>query len=321
MRQLTPIEQRIVWTRFERQSDKDVLMAMARWFCWRADGRQVRFTVKQLVLRSGLRRRTVERALERLEADWWIEVTSRLNRRPTTYAIVLHRLATADPDEVTMVDAVIGRPPEWRSKRPFDRQSGGRTAQWRSKNRPDFEKVADLGSVGAVRTSTSTSPAEEDRHSGGRPEHPGVSAFLEWARVTYPQHANGAQLELDGDRRRHVVHVLLEHYGRTRLEQMAVVCWTIEGDGDPESHATWIARGDRSLYVLKHKAAFLERVVVGAQQLTLGPLMERPLSQKEIDDARLIRTRAYGGCPHEPRCTREVDCVREIALSRRVAAC
>ncbi len=145
-----------------------------------------------------------------------------------------------------------------------------------------------------------------------------MSTFLEWLRVTYPQHAKGAHLELEGHRRRYVVHGLLERYGRERLEQMAVVCWTIEADGDPESHATWIATSDRSLFVLKHKAAFLERVVVGAQQLNLGLMVK--LSEREIQDAKDLRTRVYlGRCPHDPACADWKECVREIALARHVS--
>ncbi len=137
--------------------------------------------------------------------------------------------------------------------------------------------------------------------------------------MTYPQHAKGARLEIEGHRRRYVVHGLLERYGRERLEQMAVLCWTIEADGDPESHATWIAtKSDRSLYVLKHKAAFLERVVVGAQQLNFGPMVK--LSEREITEAKDIRNRAYGGrCPHDPTCADWKECVREIALARHIS--
>ena len=142
-----------------------------------------------------------------------------------------------------------------------------------------------------------------------------MAAFLAWARVTYPQHANGAQLELDGDRRRYVVHRLLEQYGRPRLDEMALACWTIEADADPASHASWIARSDRSLYVLKHKAAFLERVVVGAQQLNLGPMVT--LSERELADAREIRL-GQGGCRHDPPHDNWKECVRAIALARHI---
>lgn len=313
-RRLSVIEQRIVWTHLPRQTDKDVLMGMARWFCWRADGTCRSFYVPELAHKTGVALRSTERALERLEADWWVDVLARRHRHPTMYRIHLARLATDDPDVLSATLAV---------RSDFDRHSGGQTEEWRSRNGPDFDKVADQRSEEEVRTEVHTEAPAADRtlvrQSGGqRPEHPDVAAFLEWARVTYPQHAKGAHLELDGDRRRYVVHRLLEHYGRERLEQMAVVCWTIAADGDPESHASWIAKGDRSLFVLKHKAAFLERVVVGAQQLNLGPLLERPLSQKEIADATHVRTKVYGRCPHEAVTHTFIECVREIALARRV---
>lgn len=317
MRRLSILEQRIVWTRFARQTDKDVLLAMARWFCWRADGTHVRFTVGQLVLRSGIPRRSVERALERLEADWWIEVTARLqgSRQPTTYRIVVHRLATTDPEMLDVVGSPARvaveealHPPEWRS-----------TDEWRVKNAPDLKKVADLSTAEEVRTDLCTAaPGTSVRQSGGRPEHPDVSAFLAWAIGTYPAHAHGAHLVLDRDRDGHVVHGLLEHYPLERLQAMTVQLWTLEADGDPHSHASWIARSDRSLRVLRHKAAFLERLVVGAQQLHLGPLLERPLTAREIDEAKRLRASVYGGCPHEPAHTQYVECVRAIALNRRV---
>jgi hypothetical protein len=41
-------------------------------------------------------------------------------------------------------------------------------------------------------------------------------------------------------------------------------------------------------------------------------------TRQELEDAKLIRMRAYGGCPHEPKCATYADCVREIALARKV---
>jgi hypothetical protein len=314
------LEQRIAWTRFRLQTDKDVLTAIARWFCWRPDGTARAFTVTDLARKAGVPKRSTERALERLEADWWLEIVSRRHRQPTIYRIVVHRLATADPDALTAIPS----PPEWRTKRELVRQSGGQDESGGQGSLNDFEKVADQSTEEEVRTDLCTPTPDRTvvRHSGGqtsgRPEHPDVGAFLEWARVTYPQHAKGAHLDLEGDRRRYVVHRLLEYYGRPRLEQMAVLCWTIEADGDPESHATWIATGDRSLYVLKHKAAFLERVVVGAQQLSFGPMVK--LSAREIEEAKNFHVRAWGGrCQHESKHEDWKDCVRAIALARHVS--
>lgn len=323
MRPLSIIEQRIEWTRLERATDKTVLKAIARWFAYRPDGTHIRFTVATLAAKSGVPKRSVERALDRLEADWYLEITTRAHRRPTTYRIVLERLATSDPDALKVADPACASPPEWRTNGGFDRQSGGQESEWRTRNGPDFEKVADQRSEEEVRTNTSTGtppPAEEVRQSGGqhRPEHPDVPRFLAWAIETYPQHAHGAHLVLHRERDGHLVHGLLEHYPLERLQAMTVQCWTLEADSDPMSHASWIARSDRSLRVLRHKAAFLERLAVGAQQLTLGPLMERPLSQREVQDATYALTHVYGRCPHEPRHTQFTDCVREIALARRV---
>lgn len=316
-RQLSLIEQRVAWTRFRRQTDKDVLMAMARWFCWRADGTCRSFYVPELADKAHVALRSTERALERLEADWWVDVIARRHRHPTMYRIHLARLATTDPDALSARVAV---------RSDFDRQSGGQPDEWRSRNGPDFKKVADQRSEEEVRTEVHTEAPAADRtlvrQSGGqpggrRPEHPDVTAFLAWAVATYPTHARGAHLVLDRDRDGHLVHGLLESYPLERLQAMTVQMWTIEADGDPSSHATWIAKGDRSLRVLKHKAAFLERVVVGAQQLSLGPLIERPLSQKEIAFATDMLTRVLGGCPHGSD-HKFAECVREIALARRV---
>lgn len=337
------IEQRIEWTTgFRCATDKRVLQTMARWFAWRPDGRDVRFVVTSLARKAGVPKRSTERALERLEADWWIEVTvprRRGSRRPTTYRIVLERLARTDPDALTIVgstsatssatvaDEPLDQPPEWRMNEAHNRHSGGCDPKWRMKNWPEIEKVADEVADVEVRTKISTEEAVRTaappasvlvRQRGGRPEHPDVPTFLAWAIATYPQHAHGARLVLDRDRDGYLVHGLLEHYALDRLQAMAVHCWTLQADRDPASHASWIARSDRSLRVLRHKAAFLERVVVGAMQLTLGPLLERPLSQREVDEATHARRFVYGRCPHEPRHANFTDCVREIALARRV---
>jgi hypothetical protein len=315
MRRLSILEQRIAWTRFERQTDKDVLRAMARWFCWRADGTCRSFYVPELSHKAGVALRSTERALERLEADWWIDVLARRHRHPTMYRIHVARLATADPEALSATLA---------DRSDFDRHSGGQDDEWRTRNGPDSEKVADQSTEEEVRTEIRTPAADRTvvRQSGGqlggqRPEHPDVAAFLAWAIATYPTHAKGAHLVVDRDRDGHLVHGLLEHYPLDRLQAMTVTMWTIEAAGDP--HSQWIAtQTDRSLRVLKHKAAFLERLVVGAQQLNLGPLLERPLSQQEIKEATRLRTHVHGGCPHDPRHTTFAECVRAIALGRRV---
>jgi hypothetical protein len=314
------LAQRVEWTHgFRCATDKAVLKAMARWFAWRADGRHVRFTVAELAYRAGVPKRSTERALERLEEDWRIEITARTHRRPTTYRIVLERLATADPEALH----VTGSPPEWRTNEALDRHSGGQDASGGQGSLSDSDKVADQRSAAAVRTDPSDAAAADPvqvRHSGGqgggqpsaRPEHPDVPAFLEWARVTYPQHAAGAQLVINRAYDGHLIHGLLEHYPLARLQAMTVAMWTLEADGDPKSPASWIAHGDRSLRVLRHKAPFLERVVVGAQQLGFV------FSARELEEAADIRKRVYLGCPHEPRCDGYAACVREIAYARKV---
>lgn len=305
---LSPIEQRIEWTRgFRCPTDKAVLKAMARWFCWRADGRNVRFTVAELARKAGVAKRSTERALERLVADWWIEAARiRGSRRPTTYRIVLERLVSADPDALRVADDVEDHPPEWRMNEADNRHSGGRETSGGRENRNDFEKVADQRSEGEVRTAprTSTSTTSEE-----------VRHFLAWAAMIYPQHASGAHLVVDPQRDGVIVHELLARYGRERLEAIAVQGWTIEADADPNSHASWIARSDRSLRVLRHKAAFLDRVVVGAQQLTLPPMVT--FTAQELADARRALSFVYGSCPHNPGHDDWRECVLAIALARR----
>jgi len=318
--QLSIIEQRIQWTRFQRASDKAVLSALARWYAWRSDGTNVRPWNAELAAKSQVPLRTVERALERLVDDGWLEVTERHNRGRTTYRIVLERLATADPEALKIVADRDESTAKVAVESGFDRQSGGRNGSGGRENGPDFEKVAVENHVLPVRTSTSTSSSsDQDRQSGGRTET--VLRFLDWWTDTYPRHNHGAQsrlsLEYDGA----LVADLLRARPLERLQAMALQLWQVVADANPKSDRSWIAGSNRSLHVLRVKADFLDRAVSVPVQLTLGPIEEAPLSRRELDDARLIRTRAYGGCPHEPRCAREVDCVREIALSRRVAAC
>src|SRR2546423_14724352 len=108
-RPLSAVEQRIAWTRgFRCATDKAVLTAMARWFADRPDGMGIRFTVEALAAKSGIPKRSVDRALERLKAGWWIEITARRHRAPPTYRIVLERLATTDP-EALVLNATVAR--------------------------------------------------------------------------------------------------------------------------------------------------------------------------------------------------------------------
>jgi hypothetical protein len=132
------IEQRIEWTRgFRTATDKTVLKALARWWAYRADGSHVQpSSVEDLAAKSGVAKRSTERALQRLLDGRWIAVTDYGNRQPTTYQIMLDRLATSDPEALhsaaTVADETV-----------FDRQSGGRSGGRTCENAPDFDKVAD----------------------------------------------------------------------------------------------------------------------------------------------------------------------------------
>jgi len=274
----------------------------------------VRPDVPTLASRSGIPQRSVERALARLEAGGWLVVTSRQHRQKTTYRICLERLATEDPEQIHGVDGAA-LSATVAVKNECDRQSGGQETSGGQENRPDFDEVADNGSGSEVRTQSSTASADQDRQSGGQTD---VPQFLAWWVATYPLHNHGAQSTVDGAAVTIVQDVLR---GRTvaRLQAMALLLWSLEANSDPASHQSWIARSDRSLRVLRHKAQFLDRaVVVPPQQMVFGPMEEQPLSARELADAKTIRTRVYGGwCPHEPRCANGRACEEVIAWRRR----
>lgn len=334
--QLSALEQRIAWTRGLRETDKAVLTALARWFAWRSDGANLRPSIHALVTKSGVPKRSVDRALRRLEARGWIEVTDRCHRGPTTYRICVERLAEKDPDAMNLVEshAELSPPcaPEWRAKPSFERHSGAQDESGAQENAPEIAKVARKTSAAVVRTavlSTSTDlidppAAVLERHSGAQDAD--VAPLVAWLATTHPTYHDGAALTLGRDDTRLLREVL---QGRTleRVQAMTILLWTITADANPRSHRSWIAGTDRSLRVLRHKAAFLDRMVAGlvpTQQLTLGPLIETvdepSLSREEIQSARLIHVR-QGGCPHTPEHTREEwhDCVRQIALARKVS--
>jgi len=76
-----------VWT------DKHVLLKLAEFANFKT-GEGARPSTDTLVKEAHLPKRTIERALQRLEADGWIAVTARQHRRPTTYRICVDQLAT-----------------------------------------------------------------------------------------------------------------------------------------------------------------------------------------------------------------------------------
>jgi hypothetical protein len=306
------LAQRVEWTTgFSSATDKAVLKALARWFAWRPDGTNVRpSSIAALAGKSGVPRRSVDRALRRLVDRGWLEVTTRRHRGTATYRICLKRLATEDPESLR---ATVAHKNE--VARHSGVQSGAQEVGGAQENGPDFDEVAHTYRSEAEVQIPAADPVLA-RHSGAQ-----IAQFLAWWRVTYPLHNGGALPTADAGAAA-VVQQLLDD-GRTidRLQAMAIVLWSVEADADPASHQSWIARSDRSLRVLRHKAQFLDRAVVVPEQLTLGPMEERPLTARELDDAKQIRARVHGGCPHEPRCsgkTAYLDCVRAIALARRV---
>ena len=93
------IEERIAWTtRFTSAADKLVLLALAR----SADfdtGKHAHPSLKTLVARTGLSKRSVYRSLRRLKAEGWIKA-SPSHRHATTYDLNLDKLAKHGPVRV-----------------------------------------------------------------------------------------------------------------------------------------------------------------------------------------------------------------------------
>jgi hypothetical protein len=87
------VPERITWTTgFRCATDKLVLGALST-FANFETGKGARVSLKKLCARAELKRRTVLRALQRLEADGWI-VPTRRHRHATTRDIAIERLAT-----------------------------------------------------------------------------------------------------------------------------------------------------------------------------------------------------------------------------------
>ncbi len=143
--------------------------------------------------------------------------------------------------------------------------------------------------------------------------------FLTWWRVTYPLHNDGAQsraTEADAA----IATELLATYALDRLQAMSLFLWQVTTDGRHFSDRWWIAEivTERSLRVLRHKAAYLDKASrLGAPGATQLHLESRPhLTDREIREAEHIRSLTFG-CPHEPRHGTARECVLEIAYARR----
>jgi len=86
------VPERITWTTgFRVATDKSVLGTLSTFANFRT-GKAARMSLRALTMRSGLPRRTVQRALQRLEADGWI-VGHRSHRHATSWDINIERLA------------------------------------------------------------------------------------------------------------------------------------------------------------------------------------------------------------------------------------
>lgn len=337
MPQPSRIEQRVTWTRFRRQTDKDVLLALARWFCWRADGSNVRpSSLAALASKSGVPERSVDRALARLIAGDFLRVTARHHRGTSTYQIVGDRLATEDPEQMAIAvdhtraaarqsgaqdEADDGLRATMARKTELARQSGAQAESGAQGNTPDFRKVARPYVRTAAVGEEICTPApniDRARHSGAQAE--AIAVFCEWWTMTYPTYNTGRQNPInvahDGD----VIRDLLETYTVEDVRQMSILAWQTVPDKNPHSNPSYIAGGDRGIRVIRRKAEFLYRSLTVPEQLTFGPMEAVTLSAKELQEAKRLLSFAYGGyCPHDPACADWKACVREIALARHIS--
>lgn len=87
------IPERITWTVGIRGNDKHLLGVLSTFASFKT-GKGARMSIEALVQRSGLPRRTVERRLQRLEAEGWIVAVRRRHKRATIWDINVERLAT-----------------------------------------------------------------------------------------------------------------------------------------------------------------------------------------------------------------------------------
>jgi hypothetical protein len=315
--------QRVTWTRgFRCQTDKDVLTALVRWFCFRPDGSNIRPSVAKLAEKSQVPIRSVERALSRLVEDPapFLMATARPHRRPAVYCLNLDRLATEDPEHLKLAASL---PARVAVKNQLDRHSGGQNAEWRSRNRPDFDEVA--AQYGTEEEDLYASTSSMDRQSGGQntpsTADPRIAEFLAWWRETYPLHNDGAQSRA-ADKDETIVADLLDIYPLDRLQAMSLYLWQVTSDGRHFSDRWWIAEvvTERSLRVLRHKAGYLDKAsrlgAPGATQLHLDARPQIVFSDREIRDAEQWR-RNVMMCPHDPPCEGFRQCVLEFAYQRR----
>jgi hypothetical protein len=75
-----------------------------------------------------------------------------------------------------------------------------------------------------------------------------------------------------------VVAELLQHRPADRLKHMATVLWTVRSNDEP-----WLAATDRSVYVLRHRAQWLDRRLTDVPHWWLD-------------------------CPHAPKCGERAGC-------------
>ncbi len=71
---------------------------------------------------------------------------------------------------------------------------------------------------------------------------------------------------------------------------------------------------DVTTRVIRHQA---EAEAEAEVLIPVVPFKKGRITRKEREEAKTIRDRSYGGCPHAPRCASQAACVDAIALGRR----
>ncbi len=174
------IEQRIEWTHFQCATDKTVLKALARWYCWRPDGTNIRpSSLADLAEKSGVSERTLDRALHRLVVRGWLEVTMRRHNDTATYRINVDRLATQDPDQFVVV--ADGQRATVARSNVSARHYGALDESGALEKRPESDKVARSETTGCTYVPSSV----EERSGTGDTHTPAATAST----FRHPNHA------------------------------------------------------------------------------------------------------------------------------------
>lgn len=163
---------------------------------------------------------------------------------------------------------------------------------------------------GTVRTAAAgAGDAYEQAAAADRPDPPtaepaewegdrtAIDAFLSWWQLEYPAHNHGALNVPTFSTAGFVVAELLQLRSVAELQTLAVALWTDRDDA-------WIFATDRSVFVLKHRADYLDRRVRAAAAAAAKAAQTPDLLEQ------------WGYCFHSPKCT-DSDVCRELRAAKR----